>query len=196
MPSPFSHDRSRLRQPRLRLRPHRRSPDPPVEWQIANEPAAVKRLALKIERAALGAIRSRYEAGVCGYTLQRQLEAAQVPCTVIAPALIPRKAGRAREDGSPGCAEAGRALACGLADGSAPAPRPPRRRGSRTTRAGHAVPDPARSRRLLRLRDRAHDLGAERRGRARRRAQAANQAPGTAGADVRVKRRPPRELSP
>lgn len=65
----------------------------PVEWQVVNEPAAVKRLARKIQRAAPGEVRSCYEAGVCGYTLQRQLEAAQVPCTVIAPALIPRKAG-------------------------------------------------------------------------------------------------------
>jgi transposase len=67
--------------------------DAPVEWRIANEPAAVKRLARKLERAAPGDVRSCYEAGVCGYTLQRQLEAAKVPCTVIAPALIPRKAG-------------------------------------------------------------------------------------------------------
>ena len=65
----------------------------PVEWQVANEPAAVKRLARKVQRAAPGEVRSCYEAGVCGYTLQRQLEAAKLPCTVIAPALVPRKAG-------------------------------------------------------------------------------------------------------
>lgn len=65
----------------------------PVEWQVANESAAVKRLARKVQRAAPGAVRSCYEAGVCGYTLQRQLAAALMPCTVIAPALVPRKAG-------------------------------------------------------------------------------------------------------
>lgn len=65
----------------------------PLEWQVANEPAAVRRLARRIQRAAPGEVRSCYEAGVCGYTLQRQLHAAQVPCTVIAPALVPRKAG-------------------------------------------------------------------------------------------------------
>jgi hypothetical protein len=59
-----------------------------VEWQVANEPAAVKRLTRKIQRALPGAVRSCYEAGVCGYTLQRQLEAAKVPCTVIAPVAL------------------------------------------------------------------------------------------------------------
>jgi transposase len=67
--------------------------DGPVEWQVANEPAAVKRLARKIQRAAPGEVRSCYEAGICGYTVQRQLAAAGMPCTVIAPALIPRRAG-------------------------------------------------------------------------------------------------------
>ena len=67
--------------------------DGPVDWQVANEPAAVKRLAHKVQRAAPGEVRSCYEAGVCGYTVQRQLAAAGMPCTVIAPALIPRKAG-------------------------------------------------------------------------------------------------------
>src|SRR5262245_63910444 len=67
--------------------------DGPVEWQVANEPAAVKRLARKVQRAAPGEVRSCYEAGMCGYTVQRQLVAAGMPCTVIAPALIPRTAG-------------------------------------------------------------------------------------------------------
>lgn len=67
--------------------------DTAVEWHVANEPAAVKRLAHKVQRAAPGEVRSCYEAGVCGYALQRQLEAAKMPCTVIAPALIPRKPG-------------------------------------------------------------------------------------------------------
>jgi transposase len=40
-----------------------------------------------------GPIRCCYEAGPCGFELQRFLQARQVPCDVIAPALIPRRAG-------------------------------------------------------------------------------------------------------
>jgi transposase len=38
-------------------------------------------------------VRTFYEAGPCGYALQRQLTTTQVRCDVIAPALIPRKPG-------------------------------------------------------------------------------------------------------
>jgi Transposase len=65
----------------------------PVQWQVANEPRDVRRLVRKIQRAAPGAIRSCYEAGVCGYALQRQLEVAGMACEVIAPALVPVKRG-------------------------------------------------------------------------------------------------------
>ena len=66
----------------------------PVEWQVANEPAAVRRLAKKLEREAPGELRCCYEAGPCGYMLQRQLEAAaSLVCEVIAPSLIPVKPG-------------------------------------------------------------------------------------------------------
>src|SRR4029079_4243705 len=34
-----------------------------------------------------------YEAGPCGFELQRALAAHRIPCDVIAPALIPRRAG-------------------------------------------------------------------------------------------------------
>lgn len=64
-----------------------------VEWQVANEPAAVRRLARKLEREAAGEVRCCYEAGPCGYALQRQLEAAGVICEVVAPSLIPFKPG-------------------------------------------------------------------------------------------------------
>jgi transposase len=43
--------------------------------------------------AAQGAIRCCYEAGPCGFELQRFLTAHHVPCDVIAPALIPRRPG-------------------------------------------------------------------------------------------------------
>jgi transposase len=65
----------------------------PVTWQLANEPNAVRRLVRKLERAAPGPVRVCYEAGPCGYALQRQMTTPRVECQVIAPALIPRKPG-------------------------------------------------------------------------------------------------------
>jgi len=66
----------------------------PIEWQVANEPAAIRRLAKKLEREAPGEVRSCYEAGPCGYALQRELEAAAgIICEVVAPSLIPVKPG-------------------------------------------------------------------------------------------------------
>jgi len=40
-----------------------------------------------------GAVRCCYEAGSCGFELQRALTGHKVPCDVIAPPLIPRRAG-------------------------------------------------------------------------------------------------------
>jgi len=66
----------------------------PVEWQLANEPAAIRRLAKKLQREAPGEVRCCYEAGPCGYVLQRQLEdTGAVVCEVVAPSLIPVKPG-------------------------------------------------------------------------------------------------------
>jgi transposase len=65
----------------------------PVTWQLANEPNAVRRLVRKLERDAPGPVRMCYEAGSCGYALQRQVSTSRVSCQVIAPALIPRKPG-------------------------------------------------------------------------------------------------------
>jgi transposase len=64
-----------------------------VTWQLANEPQAVRRLVRKLEREAPGPVRVFYEAGPCGYALQRRLTTARVSCDVVAPALIPRKPG-------------------------------------------------------------------------------------------------------
>ncbi len=66
------------------------------EWKVNNEPKALKRLVRKLEREAPGEIRCCYEAGVCGFALQRTLQAlskGRLVCEVIAPALVPRKAG-------------------------------------------------------------------------------------------------------
>jgi transposase len=65
----------------------------PVTWQLANEPAAVRRLMRRLEREASGPVHVFYEAGPCGYALQRQMTTARVRCDVIAPALMPRKPG-------------------------------------------------------------------------------------------------------
>jgi transposase len=65
----------------------------PVTWTVPNEPNAVRRLVRKLEREAPGPVRACYEAGPCGYALQRQLTTSRVSCHVIAPALVPRKPG-------------------------------------------------------------------------------------------------------
>jgi transposase len=65
----------------------------PVMWQLANEPNAVRRLVRKLEREAPGPVCVFYEAGPCGYALQRQVATSRVSCDVVAPALIPRKPG-------------------------------------------------------------------------------------------------------
>ena len=65
----------------------------PVTWQLANEPNAVRRLVRKLEREAPGPVQVFYEAGPCGYALQRQMTTSRVNCDVVAPALIPRKPG-------------------------------------------------------------------------------------------------------
>src|SRR4030095_287658 len=65
----------------------------PVTWQLANDPNAVRRLVRKLEREAPGPVHVFYEAGPCGYALQRQVTTSRVRCDVVAPALIPRKPG-------------------------------------------------------------------------------------------------------
>jgi transposase len=65
----------------------------PVTWTVPNEPNAVRRLVRKLEREAPGPVRACYEAGPCGYALQRQMTTPRVSCQVIAPALVPRKPG-------------------------------------------------------------------------------------------------------
>jgi len=65
-----------------------------VEWLVANEPGAIRRLAKKLEREAPGEVRCCYEAGPCGYALQRELQhAGGIICEVVAPSLIPVKPG-------------------------------------------------------------------------------------------------------
>jgi transposase len=65
----------------------------PVTWTVPHEPNAVRRLVRKLEREAPGPVHVFYEAGPCGYALQRQVTTSRVTCDVVAPALIPRKPG-------------------------------------------------------------------------------------------------------
>lgn len=67
--------------------------DEPIEWKLRNERGAVRRLAKKLKRESVGDLRCVYEAGPCGYTLQRQLAQDGVHAAVIAPSLIPVKPG-------------------------------------------------------------------------------------------------------
>ncbi len=66
----------------------------PVEWQLANEKAAVRRMVKKVQRLSPdNEVRFCYEAGPCGYALQRWIQEAGAVCVVVAPSLIPRKPG-------------------------------------------------------------------------------------------------------
>ena len=60
--------------------------------EIANQPDTVRRL---IEQLAdkHGQLRVCYEAGPCGYGLQRQIAALGHDCTVVAPSLVPVRVG-------------------------------------------------------------------------------------------------------
>lgn len=66
---------------------HRR----PALPQLAPDLPTIRRFVKKLQR--LGAVRCCYEAGPCGFELCRALTADRVCCDVIAPALMPRRAG-------------------------------------------------------------------------------------------------------
>ena len=63
------------------------------EEQLPNERAAVARWARRWKRRSEGQLVCAYEAGACGYVLQRQLESLGIDCQVVAPSLVPRKPG-------------------------------------------------------------------------------------------------------
>jgi len=62
----------------------------PALHTLGPDLAAIRRF---IERLRLIDVRCCYEAGPCGFELQRHLRAHDIACDVIAPALIPRRAG-------------------------------------------------------------------------------------------------------
>ena len=64
-----------------------------VEFKLANERHAVRRMVRRLVRQTGGSPRFCYEAGPCGYELQRWIRAEGAECVVVAPALMPRQAG-------------------------------------------------------------------------------------------------------
>ena len=64
-----------------------------TEWQLSNTAVSIRRLARKLRRCGDGELRTCYEAGPCGYAVQRMLQKLGVGCIVVAPSLIPRKPG-------------------------------------------------------------------------------------------------------
>lgn len=64
----------------------------PALHTLASESPTILRFIKKIQRHA-GAVQCCYEAGPCGFELQRALTQAGIACDLIAPSLIPRRAG-------------------------------------------------------------------------------------------------------
>lgn len=63
----------------------------PTVHQLASDVPTIRRFVKKVQRH--GTVHCCYEAGPCGFELQRALTADRIACEVIAPALIPRRAG-------------------------------------------------------------------------------------------------------
>lgn len=63
------------------------------QFVIKNTAADIKKMVSKIKKHAPSDIKFCYEAGVCGFTLKRRIEALGCQCAVIAPSLIPVKPG-------------------------------------------------------------------------------------------------------
>ena len=66
----------------------------PEQWRVFNSSRGVRRMVRRIRKKAAGPVVVCYEAGVCGFALQRQIEAEGARCMVIAPSLVPVKPGQ------------------------------------------------------------------------------------------------------
>jgi len=64
-----------------------------VEFETPTERHAVRRMVRRLSRKSGGQLSFCYEAGPCGYELQRWIRAEGAECVVVAPALLPGKAG-------------------------------------------------------------------------------------------------------
>lgn len=63
----------------------------PETSEIPNDPKVIRRMFSRL--ASEGDVRCCYEAGCCGFDLQRQLQSVGVSCVIVAPSLIPRRPG-------------------------------------------------------------------------------------------------------
>lgn len=60
---------------------------------LTNDLHALERLITKLRGPGKRPLQVCYEAGPCGFVIARRLAQLGVPCTVVAPSLIPRKPG-------------------------------------------------------------------------------------------------------
>src|SRR4029453_10627303 len=63
----------------------------PALHPLTSDIPTIQRLIVRLQRQ--GPVSCCYEAGPCGFELPRAMSAERIPCEVIAPALIPRRAG-------------------------------------------------------------------------------------------------------
>jgi len=68
--------------------------DSPDIWTMNNTKAKIKTMVRKVIKKAPDNVIFCYEAGICGFALQRQIQAAGAECIVIAPSLTPSKPGQ------------------------------------------------------------------------------------------------------
>ena len=64
-----------------------------VQFVAKNTARDIKKMVNKVKKQAPADVEFCYEAGVCGFTLKRRIEALDCKCTVIAPSLTPIKPG-------------------------------------------------------------------------------------------------------
>ncbi len=64
-----------------------------TEFRVGGDARGVGKLVRRLRELAPGRIECAYEAGPCGYTLERRLEAEGIGCAVVAPSLTPVKPG-------------------------------------------------------------------------------------------------------
>jgi transposase len=64
-----------------------------VEFTVKNTARDIRKMVNKIKKQAPADVAFCYEAGVCGFTLKRRIEALDCKCEVIAPSLTPQKPG-------------------------------------------------------------------------------------------------------
>ena len=73
----------------------------PALHSLSSDIPTILRFVSRLQRH--GPVACCYEAGPCGFELQRALTAQRIPCDVIAPALIPRRRRRSDQNRSPRC---------------------------------------------------------------------------------------------